>query len=99
MSEQTASLLRQQDAELSVLGHGVQRVKALAGVLRDELREQEVILEKLEDDVERADSAMTTMGKKMSSMVEQARSSDRALWTTVFCLSLLLSVLVFLVMQ
>ena len=99
MSEQTTSLLRQQDAELGVLGQGVQRVKALAGVMRDELHDQEVLLEKLEDDVERADSAMSSMGKKMGKLVEQAKSSDRALWTTIGCLSLLLAFLVYLVLQ
>jgi t-SNARE complex subunit (syntaxin) len=99
MSDQTAALLRQQDDELSVLGKGVQRVKALAGVMRDELHEQEVILEKLEEDVERADSALGSMGKKMRTMVEEAKSSDRALWTTIGCLSLLLAFLVYLVLQ
>ena len=99
MGDQTASLLRQQDAELGQLGAGVKRVKALAGIMRDELHEQEVILEKLEEDVDRTDTAMNSMSKRMSSMVEQAKNSDRALWTTILLLSLLLAFLVYQVLS
>jgi len=99
MSDQTASLLKEQDAELGQLGQGVKRVKALAGIMRDELHEQEVILEKLEEDVERTDTAMQSMSKKMSSLVEQAKNSDRALWTTIVLLSLLLAFLVYQVLS
>jgi len=97
--EQTASLLQQQDAELGQLGAGVKRVKALAGIMRDELREDEVILEKLEEDVERTDTAMRGMSKRMGSLVEEAKNSDRALYTTIVLLSLLLAFLVYQVLS
>ncbi|EOD05415.1 hypothetical protein EMIHUDRAFT_97305 [Emiliania huxleyi CCMP1516] len=38
MSRQTQSLLQEQDQQLSVLGQGVKRVKALAGDMRTELQ-------------------------------------------------------------
>ena len=99
MGDQTASLLRQQDAELGQLGDGVKRVKALAGIMRNELQEQEVILETLEEDVDRTDTAMNGMSKRMGTMVEQAKNSDRALWTTIVLLSLLLAFLVYQVLS
>ena len=99
MSSQTTSLLQQQDAELGQLGDGVKRVKALAGLMREELREQDVILESLEEDVERTDTSMKSMSKRMGSLVEQAKNSDRALWTTIVLLSLLLAFLVYQVLS
>ncbi|KAL1507693.1 hypothetical protein AB1Y20_007306 [Prymnesium parvum] len=99
MGDQTALLARQQDEELGRLGAGVKRVKALAGLMRDELHEQDVILETLEEDVERTDSAMKSMSTRMGGLIEQAKGSDRALWTTIVVLSLLLAFLVYQVLS
>ena len=73
MAEQ-ASLLRQQDETLATLGQGVQRVKALAGVMNEELSEQAVILDSLDDDVNKTDSAMHTMNRKLKTLVADAKS-------------------------
>ena len=97
--EQTVSLIQQQDAELGQLGQGVKRVKALAGIMRDELNEQDIILEKLEEDVDRTDTAMKSMSKKMTSLAEQAKNSDCFLRTAIVLLSLLLAFLVFEVLS
>ena len=91
MQEQS-SLLREQDAELEQLGKGVQRVKALAGVMKEELGEQAVILDQLEDDVVKTDSNMQTLQKKLRGLVDGAKSSDRALWSIICCLVVVLVV-------
>ena len=77
MAEQ-ASLLRQQDETLATLGQGVQRVKALAGVMNEELSEQAVILDSLDDDVNKTDSAMHTMNRKLKTLVADAKVGPRA---------------------
>ena len=98
MADQQA-LLKEQDAELDVLGDSVKRVKGLAGVMRDELSEQNVILEGLEEDVEKTDSSMNSMTKKMSVLMEQATSSDHALYSVIAFLLCLLGFLLYLVLQ
>jgi len=92
-------LVKEQDEQLESLGQGVSRVKALAGVMKNELDEQAVILDRLEDDVERTDSSMRSMQKRLGSLLEQAKSSDRALWSVIGCLLVLLAVLTFLVLS
>ena len=98
MQEQKA-LLKEQDGELEKLGQGVQRVKALAGVMKKELQEQTVILEDLESDVDRTDSMMQNMSKKMKQLANDAKNSDRALWSIIACLLVLLGVLVIMVLS
>ncbi len=98
MAEQ-ASLLRQQDETLATLGQGVQRVKALAGVMNEELSEQAVILDSLDDDVNKTDSAMHTMNRKLKTLVADAKKSDRAQWALIGCLILTLVVLTTMVLS
>lgn len=98
MAEQ-ASLLRQQDETLATLGQGVQRVKALAGVMNEELSEQVVILDSLDDDVNKTDSAMHTMNRKLKTLVADAKKSDRAQWALIGCLILTLVVLTTMVLS
>ena len=83
---------KRQDGELEKLGQGVQRVKALAGVMKEELQEQAVILEDLESDVDRTDSMMQNMSKKMKQLANDAKNSDRALWSIIACLLVLLGI-------
>lgn len=90
---------RDQDEVIDQLGSGVQRVKALAGVMRDELAEQAVILDSLEEEVDRTDSSMGAMNKKLRGLVEQAKTSDRALYSIVACLLVLLLVLVMMALE
>jgi len=97
--QQHADLLREQDNELEQLEGGIKRIKALGHVMKDELAEQAVILESLEDDVEKADSNMQSLRSKMSSMINDAKNNDKALWSIIFCLSLLLGFLTFLVLS
>jgi t-SNARE complex subunit (syntaxin) len=96
MKEQQG-LLREQDEELGKLG--VQRVKALAGVMREELSEQTVMLEEFEDDVDKADSNMHSLQKRLRGLVDDAKSSDRALWSVIGCLVIVLLVLTFMVLS
>jgi len=77
----------------------VKRVKALGGVMRDELSEQAVILEQLEEDVDKADSGMQTMNKKLKGLVEAAKSSDKAMYSVICCLLTILGVLTFMVLS
>jgi len=93
---QHQKLIDKQDAQLDHLHLGVSRVKALAGSMRDELGEQSVILDSLEDDVVKADTQMQTLNKKLRSLVAEAKGSDRALYS-VICV--LVVVLIFLFMQ
>jgi len=97
MREQ-AQLLQQQDSELEQLGRGVQRVKALAGVMKSELDEQALILDDLDQDIGRADGAMHSMNKRLKGLVEQTQSSERAQWSIIVCLLGLLAVLTFMVL-
>jgi chromosome segregation ATPase len=99
MAQQTQRLLREQDASLEVLGQGVKRVKALAGDLRTELKDQSVILDNLEDDIEHADSSMKAMRLRMQSLAVQASSSERAQWSLIACLLLIFGVLTLLVLS
>ena len=92
-------MLKEQDAELDQLGQGVQRVKALAKVMNNELSEQVVMLDSLEEDIDKTDSDMQSMQKKLKGLVEQAKSSDKALWTIIACLSVLLAVLIIMVLS
>ncbi|KAL3922145.1 MAG: hypothetical protein SGPRY_004664 [Prymnesium sp.] len=94
LGEQTTSLLRQQDEELGQLGSGVKRVKALAGLMRDELVEQEGMLERLDDEVERTDGSMKRMSTRMNGLLEEAQKSDKIMYTTIVLLSLLLIFLI-----
>ena len=97
--EQHAVLLKEQDDQLDHLEGGIKRIKALGGVMRDELAEQAVILESLEDDVVNAESNMQTMQNRMRHMIDDAKNSDKALWSTIVCLCLLLAFLTFQVMS
>ena len=97
--QEQKALLKEQDQELDKLGAGVQRVKALAKVMNTEISEQNVILDSLEDDIDKTDSNMQSMQKKLKGMVEDAKNSDRALWSVIACLSILLAVLVVMVLS
>jgi t-SNARE complex subunit (syntaxin) len=99
MAQQTQRLLREQDSNLDILGQGVKRVKALAGDLRTELSDQAVILDNLDDDIEHADSSMKSMRSRMQALATQASSSERAQWSIIACLLLILGVLTLLVLS
>lgn len=90
MAEQHQRLVSKQDDQLDQLHSGVSRVKALAGVMRDELSDQSVILESLEDDVVKADSQMQIMNRRLRSMVENAKKSDRTLYCVIGVLTVAL---------
>lgn len=99
MSQQTQRLLKEQDESLDVLGQGVKRVKALAGDLRTELKDQAVILDNLDDDIEQADSSMKSMRSRMQALAAQASSSERAQMSLIVCLLIILGVLTMLVLS
>ena len=89
MQEQKG-LLKEQDVEIDKLGDAVKRVKALGGVMRDELSEQNVLLDELEEDVDKAESGMATMQKKLKGMVDETKKSDKAMYSIMACLTMLL---------
>ena len=99
MASEQKSLLKEQDQEVEALGDAVKRVKALGGIMRDELSEQNVILDKLESDVDEADSGMRTMQKKLKGMVDQAKSSDKAMYSVIACLVVILVILTLMVLS
>ncbi len=92
-------LMQQQDETLDHLSAGVGRVKALAGVMRDELGEQAVILDSLDDDMDKADTSMRGMQRKLKAMVNDAKRSDRTLYAIICCLSVLFVILFFMVLE
>ena len=92
-------LVKEQDAELDQLGQGVKRVKALASVMKEEIDEQVVMLENLEDDVDKTDSNMQSMQKKLKTLVEDTKNSDKALWSIIGCLLVMLGILTFMVLS
>ena len=92
-------LLEEQDEQADQLHEGVLRIKEQAGLINRELSDQKVILEKLEDDVDRAESSMSSMNRKMRAMVEEAKKSDRAMYGLIVCLCILLGVLTMMVLE
>ena len=93
------SAIERQDETLEMLGSGVQRVKALAGTMRDELHDQAVILDNLDDDMDRTETSMNSMSKKLNSLMTAAKSSERGQWAMIACLLLTLGVLVLTVLD
>ena len=97
--QEHASLIKEQDDQLDELGNAVSRVKALGHVMKDELGEQAVMLEQLEEDVEKADSGMQSMQKKLKGLLEEAKNSDKAMYSIIGCLLLILAFLTFSVLS
>jgi phage shock protein A len=81
------------------LHSGVLRIKEQAGLIKRELDDQNVILEKLEEDVDKAEGNMSALNKKMRTMVEEAKNSDKAMYTVIICLMILLGVLTMMVLS
>lgn len=92
-------LLQEQDDQADQLHDGVLRLKAQAGLIKNELNDQKVILDKLEDDVDRAEGSMASMNRKMRTMMEEAKKSDKAMYGVIACLCLLLVVLTMMVLE
>tara|TARA_B110001452_G_C15069189_1_gene373164 strand:- start:275 stop:571 length:297 start_codon:yes stop_codon:yes gene_type:complete len=92
-------LLQEQDEHAEQLHDGVLRLKAQAGLIKNELNDQKVILDKLEDDVDKAEGSMASMNRKMRTMMEEAKSSDKAMYGVIACLCLLLVVLTMMVLE
>ena len=92
-------LVKKQDDALDTLGQGVARVKALAGSMRDELNEQSVILESLEDDMDRQDASMNSLTRKLRNINSAVQSSERAQFGLVVCLLILLGILILMVLD
>ena len=102
MAESKKSLLqqeREQDEQADQLHSGVLRIKEQAGLIKRELDDQNVILEKLEEDVDKAEGNMSALNKKMRTMVEEAKNSDKAMYTVIVCLMILLGVLTMMVLS
>ena len=99
MRAEQEKLVKEQDAELDQLGQGVKRVKALASVMKEEIDEQVVMLERLEDDVDKTDANMQSMQKRLKGLVDDAKNSDKALWSIIGCLLVLLAILTFMVLS
>mmetsp|Transcript_11682 Transcript_11682/g.23812 ORF Transcript_11682/g.23812 Transcript_11682/m.23812 type:complete len:103 (-) Transcript_11682:230-538(-) len=102
MTSSHKSLLQQeqeQDEHADQLHSGVLRIKEQAGLIKRELDDQNIILEKLEEDVDKAEDSMSSLNRKMRSMVEEAKNSDKAMYSMIFCLVILLVVLTMMVLS
>ena len=97
--ESAQQLLKRQDDALDTLGDATARVKALAGGLKHELHEQSVMLEALDDDMERQDASMGAITQKMRSLSDTVAGSERAQMGVIGCLLLVLGVLVLMVLS
>ena len=82
--------LERQDEQLEKLGLGVNRVKALAGTMRDELGNQAVILDSLEEDVDRAEGNMQGMTGKLKTLMAGATASERKQYAIICVLVVVL---------
>ena len=70
MADSHKSLLQQeaeQDDHADQLHTGVLRIKEQAGLIKRELDDQNIILERLEDDVDKAEGSMSSLNRKMQS--------------------------------
>ena len=68
MADSHKSLLQQeaeQDDHADQLHTGVLRIKEQAGLIKRELDDQNIILERLEDDVDKAEGSMSSLNRKM----------------------------------
>ena len=68
MADSHKSLLQQeqeQDDHADQLHSGVLRIKEQAGLIKRELDDQNVILERLEEDVDKAEGNMSSLNRKM----------------------------------
>ena len=99
MSEAQKALLQEQDEQADQLHDGVLRIKEQAKLIKTELDDQKVILDKREEDIDRDASGMASLNRKMRAMVEQAKNSDKAMYTVIVCLMILLGVLTMMVLS
>ena len=70
MADSHKSLLQQeaeQDDHADQLHTGVLRIKEQAGLIKRELDDQNIILERFEDDVDKAEGSMSSLNRKMQS--------------------------------
>ena len=68
MADSHKSLLQQeqeQDDHADQLHSGVLRIKEQAGLIKRELDDQNIILERLEEDVDKAEGNMSSLNRKM----------------------------------
>ena len=84
--QQHASLLQEQDGALDQLEGGIKRIKALGGVMKTELAEQQVMLDALDEDLEQADSQMQSMTKKLNTLIDDTKKNDYAQYGIIACL-------------
>mmetsp|Transcript_38627 Transcript_38627/g.98000 ORF Transcript_38627/g.98000 Transcript_38627/m.98000 type:complete len:103 (+) Transcript_38627:124-432(+) len=102
MADSHKSLLQQeqeQDDHADQLHSGVLRIKEQAGLIKRELDDQNVILERLEEDVDKAEGNMSSLNRKMRTMIEDAKNSEKAMYSMIFCLLILLGVLTMMVLS
>ena len=102
MADSHKSLLqqeREQDENADQLHSGVLRIKEQAGLIKRELDDQNIFLENLEDDVDKAEGSMSSLNRKMRTMMDDAKNSDKAMYSMIFCLLLLLGVLTMMVLS
>ena len=67
--------------------------------MQTELKEQAIILENLEEEVDKADSGITGLNKSLRKLVDEAKSSDRAQYAIIACLLITLVVLTTMVLE
>ena len=89
-------LIREQDETLKHLAGAVDRVQGMAIRVNEELSSQNVLLDDIEDQVEKTDSRMASLHRQLKTL---ANDKDRGKYCVIVCLLLLLAWLLMMVLQ
>lgn len=78
-------ILKEQDEDLELVGESVHVLKNISHQIGNELEEQSVMLDELGTDMERADTKLDGVMKKIARVTNM--KDDRRQWTAIFVLS------------
>jgi syntaxin 6 len=89
--QQTHQIIDQQDVALTDLGASVDRLGDMGRTINEELREQNAMLDELDDDLDDAGNKMNFVMAKLAKLL---KTKDGCLLWTIFILTALLAILV-----
>ncbi|CAI4227409.1 unnamed protein product [Auanema sp. JU1783] len=87
-------ILRDQDDDLEVVGHSVKTLKHMSYRIGDELDQQAIMLDDLGQDMDRVDTKLDGVMKKIAKLAHL--DDDKKQWKAIIVLSIILFFLVFL---
>jgi hypothetical protein len=87
----TRENIAQQDIQLEQLGHAVDRLEGVGRTINTELKEQNIMLQQLDDDLDDAGNKMNFVMSKLSKLLQTKDSCQ--IWTIVI-LAVILVILV-----